>query len=113
MCACRIGLHDREPAKRHTKRCASESRVNTRSEFRKELRRACETVRILFVLFGREGHDAKREVQPARLYDDGGVQPIDWWIVCEPGGCESLHCAAEARVVAEGEREEVCWASWC
>ena len=89
MCACRIGLHDRELAKRHAKRCTSESRVDTRSEFRKKLRRACEIVRCLsrflpLVEVGREGQDAKREVQPARLDDDGGVQPVDCWIVGEP-----------------------------
>ena len=89
MCACRIGLHDREPAKRHAKRCAFESCVYPRSEFRKETRRACEIVRFLsrflpLVGLGREGHDTKREVQSARLYDDGGFQPVDWWIVREP-----------------------------
>ena len=89
MCACRIGLHDRELAKRHAKRCTSESHVDTRSEFRKKLRRACEIVRCLsrflpLVEVGREGQDAKREVQPARLDDDGGVQPVDCWIVGEP-----------------------------
>ena len=116
MRACRIGLHDREPTKRHAKRCAPESRVDPRSEFRKELRCACEIVRILFLpltLLGRKVHDAKREVEPAWLDDDGGVQPVDRRIVRKPGSRELLYCAAEARVVAEGEREEVCGASWC
>ena len=34
MCACRVGLHDREPAKRHAKRCALKSHVDLRSSLR-------------------------------------------------------------------------------
>ena len=95
------------------------SGLDPRSEFRKGLRCACncKIMRILLLLpltlLGREVHDTKSEVQPVWLDDDGGVQPVDWWIVRKPGSRELLYCAAEARMVAEEEREEVCWASWC
>ena len=56
---------------------------------------------------GREGHDAKCEIEAARLDDDGGVEPVDRWVVREPGSRERLHGAAEVVMVADGEREEV------
>ena len=119
MCARRIGLHDREPAKRHAQRSAREDCADAGSEGGEELRCGSEIFPpiLLFLLGGRrwgrrEGHDAEREVQAARVDDDGGVEPLDWWIVCEPGGSERLHSAAEVGVVADGEREEVGWARW-
>ena len=112
VCAFRVGLHDGKPAKRHAQRCTSEGGVDTWCEPRKEPRSAIEIVRIpLSPGVRTKCHDAESEVQSARLDDDGGIKPVDWWVVGEPGGCERLHGVAEAGVVAEGEREEVRWAS--
>jgi hypothetical protein len=111
MCAFRVGLHDDKPAKRHAQRCARKYGVDTGCEPRKEPRRASEIVRIFLSPGGvRKCHDAESEVQSTRLDDDGGIKPVDWRVVGEPGGRERLHGAAEVGVVAEGEREEVCWA---
>ena len=91
MCACRIRLHDRKPTKLHAERCAREDRADAGSEPREEPRCAGQIVCFLPLLSGpavREGHDAEREVQPARLDDDGGVETVDRWVVCEPGGRE-------------------------
>lgn len=121
MCARRVGLHDREPVKRHLQRCAREDCVNTGGENREEARSGGEIVLFPLGRGGlndaarrrrREGHDAEREVQTARLDDDGGVEPIDRWVLREPGGRERLHSAAEVGVVADGEREEV-GRAWC
>ena len=109
MSARRIGLHDREPAKRHTQWRAREDCADAGREGRKEPRCSGE----IFPLLGYESHDAEREVQAARLDDDGGVEPLDWWVVCEPGGSERLYGAAEVGMVADGEREEVGWAGSC
>ncbi len=119
MCARRVGLHDREPAERHAQRCAREDCADAGSEVREEPR--CGSEIVLVLLLGlcrgvhddaarrglREGHDAEREVQAARLDDDGGIDPVDRWVVGEPGGRERLHGATEVGVVADGEREEV------
>ena len=118
MCARRIGLHNREPAEGHVQRCAIEDGADAGSESREELCCCSEILPFLLLLLGRgcrwrEGHDAEREVQAARLDDDGGVEPLDRWVVCEPGGGERLHGAAEVGVVADGEREEVGWAVSC
>lgn len=109
MYACRVGLHDREPAERWAREdCADAGR----GEY-EEPRCGGEIV-LLLLLRLRSGYtttppggDGTRamtecEMQAARLDDDGRVDPVDRGVVREPGGREHLHGAAEVGVVTDG-----------
>jgi len=58
---------------------------------------------VVVVVWQSKGHDAEGKVRVAWVDDNEGVETVNGWLMCEPGGCQHQDYAVECCVMPNGE----------
>ena len=117
----RVRLHSCKPTKQNVQQAVLEQGTDAWSQAREKPRGTCKirlrlqlrfrallmivvvVVVVVVVVRQSKGHDTKGEVQVARVDDNGGVETVNGWLVCEPGGRQRQDYAVECCVMPNGE----------